>query len=67
MSFLTRFRPSSDQEATFLTGLVMVAVGFGVAQLLGTILFVPLSLIVPGSILTLVSIRAQPVTEEPQT
>ena len=65
MTFLARFRPDSDQEATFMTGLVMVAVGFGVAQLLGSILFVPLSLIVPGSVLTLVSIRAQPV-EEPQ-
>lgn len=59
-------RPENDQEATFLSGLGLIAVGFIVAQVIGSILFVPLSLIVPGSVLTLVSLRAKPVEEEPE-
>ena len=58
--------PDTDQEATFLLGLVLVAVGFVIAQILGSILFVPLSLIVPGSVLTLVGLTAKPAAEEPE-
>jgi hypothetical protein len=57
---ISRLRPEGDIEATFISGLVMVAIGFLVAQLLGSILYAPLSLIVPGSVLTVVSLRARP-------
>jgi hypothetical protein len=59
-ALLDRLRPEGDIEATFISGLAMVALGFLVAQLLGSILYAPLSLIVPGSVLTVVSLRARP-------
>jgi hypothetical protein len=59
-ALLSRLRPEGDIEATFISGLVMIATGFLVAQLLGSILYAPLSLIVPGSVLTVVSLRARP-------
>jgi hypothetical protein len=51
-----RIRPESDREATLLLGLVMLAVGLA-------FWWPPLSLIVPGAILTIVGILARPSGE----
>jgi len=51
--------PESDQEATFLSGLGLIAGGFLLAQVIGSILYAPLSLVVPGVVLTFVGWRAK--------
>ena len=55
-------RPDSDQEMTLLLGLILIAAAFALAQIIGSILYLPLSLLVPGAVLTLAAITARPET-----
>jgi hypothetical protein len=52
------------REATLLTGLGLIAAGFFIAQLLASIVYVPLALIVPGGVLTVTALRARPEAPE---
>jgi hypothetical protein len=52
--------PETDQEMTLLLGLGLIAVAFVLAQIIGSILYLPLSLLVPGAVLTLAAITARP-------
>jgi hypothetical protein len=58
------FVPDNPQEMTLLTGLGLIVAGFLVAQIVGSILYAPLSLLVPGSVLTFIAITARPETPE---
>lgn len=57
-------RPDSDQEMTLMLGLWLIVAGFVLAQIIGSILYLPLSLLVPGAVLTLTAITARPETPE---
>jgi hypothetical protein len=59
-AILERVKPETDQETTLLTGLAAVASGFLLAQAIGSILYAPLALIVPGAIFTLIAMIAKP-------
>ena len=54
-----RLRPESDREATLLLGLIMLAIGF-------LLWWPPLSLIIPGAILTAVGVLARSEREVPE-
>ncbi len=54
-----RLRPEDDREATLVLGLIMLAIGF-------LLWWPPLSLIIPGAILTVVGVLARPEREVPE-
>lgn len=54
-----RLRPEDDREATLLFGLFLLAVGF-------LFWWPPLSLIIPGAVLTGIGLVARPEREVPQ-
>ena len=54
-----RLRPESDREATLLLGLLMLSIGF-------LFWWPPLSLIIPGAILTGLGVLARPEREVPE-
>jgi hypothetical protein len=54
-----RLRPEGDREATLLLGLLMLSVGLA-------LWWYPAALIVPGAILTAVSVLARPTPEAPE-
>lgn len=58
--FRDLLRPDSDQEMTLMLGLALIAVGFILAQIIGSVLYLPLSLLVPGGVLTVAAITARP-------
>jgi hypothetical protein len=64
LSLFGLFKPESAQEATLMLGLGLIVAGFLVAQIVGSILYAPLSLLVPGSVLTFIAITARPETPE---
>ena len=49
-------RPEGDREATLMLGLIMLAIGF-------LLWWPPLSLIIPGAILTAFAVLARPEHE----
>lgn len=65
---MTRLRealPQTDKGIAFLLGLSLVSTGFLFAQFLASILYAPLALIVPGSVLTILAlITPVPVEED---
>lgn len=48
--------PESDAEAAVIFGLSLVAAGFLAAEQLGSIVFAPLALLVPGAVYVLVGL-----------
>ena len=51
-------KPETDQEMTLFSGLGLVAAGFILAQIIGSIIYLPLSLLVPGAVLTFTAVTA---------
>lgn len=62
--FVALFRPETDQEMTLFSGLGLIAAGFILAQIIGSLIYLPLSLLVPGAVLTLTAVTARPETPE---
>lgn len=57
---LALLKPETDQEMTLMSGLGLISVGFILAQIIGSVLYLPLSLLVPGAVLTLTAVTARP-------
>ena len=56
--------PETDQELTLYSGLGLISAGFMLAQIIGSIIYLPLSLLVPGAVLTFTAVTARPETPE---